>query len=133
MCGAWEVAMVTRWESEAERIREAIAALGPRGRTQRLPEAIRRRVLLLMDRGRQAGASWQQLAAAVNLSVSTLHHWQATAGARYPEAVMVPVTVQAAPPMQLPPVSALVLVTASGHRLEGLHVAEAVMVLRALA
>lgn len=125
--------MIARWESEAERIREAVAALGPRGRTQRLPGAIRRRVLMLIERGRQAGASWQELAVAVNLSVATLHRWQATASGRHPEPVVVPVTVQAAPPLPLPPGSALVLVTASGHRLEGLHVTEAVLVLRALA
>jgi hypothetical protein len=125
--------MVVRWESEAERIREAIAALGPRGRTQRLPAAIRRHVLMLIERGRQAGASWHDLAVAVNLSVATLHRWQATASGRPPEPVVVPVTVQAAPPPPLPAASALVLVTASGHRLEGLHVAEAVLVLRALA
>ena len=125
--------MVVRWESEAERIREAIAGLGPRGRTQRLPAAIRRRVLMLIERGRQAGARWHELAVAVNVSVATLHRWQATASGGHPEAVVVPVTVQAAPPLARPPGSALVLVTASGHRLEGLHVTEAVLVLRALA
>ncbi|HXQ22474.1 MAG TPA: hypothetical protein VN812_12430 [Candidatus Acidoferrales bacterium] len=98
-----------------------------------MPEAIRRRVLTVVERGRQAGVSWHQLAAGVNLAVSTLHRWQATASGRHREPVVVPVTIQAAPSAPRPPVSALVLVTASGHRLEGLQVAEAVTVLRALA
>lgn len=126
--------MPVSWEDEAGRVREALARLGARGRTQRLPEAIRRRVLTVVERGRQAGVSWHQLAAGVNLSVSTLHRWQATASGRHHrEPVVVPVTIQAAPSAPRPPVSALVLVTASGHRLEGLQVAEAVTVLRALA
>jgi hypothetical protein len=125
--------MPVSWEDEAGRVREALARLGARGPTQRLPEAIRRRVLTVVGRGRQAGVSWHQLAAGVSLSASTLHRWQATASDRHREPVVVPVTIQAAPSAPRPPVSALVLVTASGHRLEGLQVAEAVTVLRALA
>lgn len=125
--------MPVSWGDEAGRVRESLARLGARGRTQRLPEAIRRRVLTVVERGRQAGVSWHQLAAGVNLSVSTLHRWQATASGQQREPVVVPVTIQAAPSAPRPPVPALVLVTASGHRLEGLQVAEAVTVLRALA
>jgi hypothetical protein len=125
--------MATRWESEAEQVREAIAALGARGRTQRLPGAIRDRVLSLVARGRESGASWQALAAAVQLSVATLHRWYATASAQRAAPALVPVAIEAAPRPRRPLGPVLVLITASGHRLEGLHVAEAVTVLRALA
>jgi len=125
--------MRVSWEDEAGRVREALARLGTRGRTQRLPDAIRRRVLTVVERGRQAGVSWHQLAAGVSVSVTTLHRWQATASLACRAPAVVPVTIAAAPAAPWPPVSALVLVTASGHRLEGLQVAEAVTVLRALA
>src|SRR2546428_13741279 len=58
--------------------RAAVAALGPRGRTSRIPDAVRAEVLAYARRERAAGRSWAGIAAAVGLSAGALKNWSQT-------------------------------------------------------
>src|SRR2546427_12727525 len=55
--------------------RAALAGLGPRGRTTRIPAGVRARVLAYTRRQRAAGASWQTVASAGGVSARALKHW----------------------------------------------------------
>jgi hypothetical protein len=125
--------MVLEWKTEAQQIRRMIGKLGARARTQRLPETIRQQVLAYVERGRGAGVRWRALAAAVHLSVSTIHRWRWSTEASLPVSALVPVAL--APTGAAGPSngSSLTLVTPSGHRIEGLTVHDAMVVVRALA
>src|SRR3989442_15160235 len=59
-------------------VRAAVAALGQRGRTTRIPDAVRARVLTYARRQRAAGHSWVRIAQAVGLSVGSLKNWSRT-------------------------------------------------------
>src|SRR5712691_10822693 len=71
-------------------VRALVAALGRRGRTTRIPDAVRSQVLAYTRRQRAAGHSWARIADAVGLSVGSLQNWSQT-----PPAVraLVPVAV----------------------------------------
>src|SRR5256885_16994504 len=58
--------------------RAAVAALGPRGRTSRIPAAVRAEVLAYAHRERAAGRSWAGIAQAVGLSAGALKNWSQT-------------------------------------------------------
>src|SRR2546428_13045025 len=67
-----------RRERVGERLRAAraaVAGLGPRGRTTRIPDGVRARVLAYTRRQRAVGASWQTVARAVGVSASALQKW----------------------------------------------------------
>src|SRR2546425_13379333 len=82
--------------------RAAVAALGPRGRTSRIPDTVRAEVLAYGRRERAAGRSWAGIAHAVGLSAGALKNWSQT---------------PAGP---------------AGYRVEGLDLATATALLRAL-
>src|SRR5437867_12809306 len=73
--------------------RAALAGLGPRGRTTRIPAGVRARVLAYTRRQRAAGASWQTVASAVGVSASALKNWSRLA---LPARRLVPVVVSPA-------------------------------------
>jgi len=107
--------------------RAAVAALGPRSRTSRIPVAVRMRVLAYARRERAAGRSWHRIARAVGVSAGSLKNWSQTP----PSArTLVPVAV-AAP---APEVAArgLVIVSPGGFRLGGVDLPTATALLRAL-
>ena len=106
-------------------VRAAVAALGQRGRTTRIPDVVRARVLAYTRRQRAAGHSWARIAHRVGLSVGSLKNWSRTPP---PARTLVPVTVAAAEV----PAAALVVVSPGGYRVEGLDVATASALLRAL-
>lgn len=122
---------MSRRKGGGERIRRAILALGRRGRTERIPRAIRARVIAYAQQGRREGRSWRQLAEGVGLATYTVQRWVKIAdgqgGARR---TMVPVRIEAKGLEREQ--SGLVMITPSGVRLEGLGPEEAVAVLRAL-
>src|SRR5881296_3822812 len=105
-------------------VRAAVAALGQRGRTTRIPDAVRARVLTYARRQRAAGHSWVRIARAVGLSVGSLKNWS-----RMPPVARTLVPVAAAPEV---PTTALVVVSPGGYRVEGLDLATATALLRAL-
>src|SRR2546425_11480039 len=78
-------------------VRAAVAALGQRGRTTRIPDAVRARVLTYARRQRAAGHSWVRIARAVGLSVGSLKHWSRT-----PPVARTLVPVAAAAPPEAP-------------------------------
>ncbi len=104
-----------------------MAALGGRGRTTRIPDAVRAQVLAYTRRQRAAGRSWSRIAHTVGLSVGSLKNWSRTPP---PARTLVPVEV--APRAPEVPVAALVVVTPGGYRVEGLDLATASALLRAL-
>jgi len=107
--------------------RAAVAALGPRGRTSRIPDAVRAEVLAYAHRERAAGRSWAGIAATVGLSAGALKNWSQTPA---PARRLVPVAV--ATPAPEGPGAALVVVSPGGYRVEGLDLATATALLRAL-
>jgi hypothetical protein len=102
-----------------------VSALRPRGRTTRIPDAVRAEVLAYAQRRRAAGDSWAGIARSVGVSVGSLQNWMRTPA---PAPTLVPVTVAAS----APPASALVVVSPGGYRVEGLDVPTVSALLRAL-
>src|SRR3989442_4817710 len=81
-----------RVDHDERRARAAVSALGRRGRTTRIPDAVRSRVLAYARRQRAAGHSWTRIAGTVGLSIGSLKNWsRLPARAR----VLVPVAVTA--------------------------------------
>ena len=107
--------------------RAAVAALGPRGRTSRIPDAVRAEVLAYARGARAAGRSWAGIAHAVGLSAGALKNWSQTPA---PARRLVPVAV--ATPAPEGPGAALVVVSPGGYRVEGLDLATVTALLRAL-
>ena len=117
-------------DQRARQLRRAIVKLGRRrGRPEQIPAAIRNGVLKYMKRHHANGINRNGLARAVGVSVTTLKRWESAAAEREQPRALVPVAVR------VPPSGAdkqLVLITASGLRLEGLGVEEAAWLLREL-
>jgi len=114
--------------SELRRARQAVASLGRRGRTTRVPDEIRSAVLLYARVARGRGASWRRIAEEVGLSGSALIRWNA-AEPPHEESKLRPVEVV---PQKTSSGSTVSVVTPTGLRIEGLRVAEAIEVARAL-
>src|SRR5438045_1385790 len=120
-----------RRERVGERLqaaRAALASLGPRGRTTRIPTGVRARVLAYTRRQRAAGASWQTVASAVGVSASALKNWSRLTP---PARRLVPVVVS--PVGTEPSSSVLAIVSPAGYRVEGLDVATYVLAVARLA
>ncbi len=101
-----------------------------KGRGKRYPVELKARLVAHAEARRRAGVSYAEIADELGLAFETIRRWCI---ARTPRptsarsAALVPVEVISAPH------AAVVIVSPSGFRLEGLDVAEAVAVLRALA
>ena len=80
-------------------------------------------------RERAAGRSWQRIARAVGVSVGSLKNWSQTPP---PARTLVPVEVAVVGPAPEGPVPALVVRSPGGYRVEGLDLATATALLRAL-
>ena len=107
-------------------VRAAVEALGPRGRTTRIPDPIRARVVAYARQERAAGQSWARIARTVGLSAGALKNWSRT-----PPAARTLVPVEVAATATMPPMP-LVVVSPDGYRVEGLDLATASALLRAL-
>jgi transposase len=123
-CDSGSMRRRERTEDDGGGARAAVAALGRRSRTSRIPDAVRAQVVAYARRQRPAGRSWQRIARGIGVSAGSLQNW-----ARAPAAprTLVPVTVAAAEPAP-----SLVVVSPGGYRVEGLDVATASALLRAL-
>jgi hypothetical protein len=112
-----------------DRAREAIARLGKRGRTTRIPDEVRAAVLAYVERERSRGRSRQQVADELGLSSSVLARWSKSR--RRTRGKLIPVRVLAAPTVGRETTSVR-LVSPSGYRIEGLSLGDAVEAMRAL-
>jgi hypothetical protein len=110
-------------------IRQQVAALGPRGVTSRVPDAIRATIVDYARQRQAAGVGWPTIAREVGFSVGAITGW-ARAATRAPR--VRPVTVRAGTVVALP-ASGLVIVLPNGVRIEGLHAADVPVVLAQLA
>jgi len=124
--------------------RQAVRGLGGRGKTTRIPNEVRAAVLAYVREARAEGEGWAGIAEQVGLSVTALQRWSRThrgrkqRGQREPKrdrARLLPVRVSSEPALEAGIVgtgTGLTLSTPYGERLEGLGLAEAVELLRAL-
>ncbi len=114
-------------KTSASAARGAVEGLGVRGKTTRIPDKVRSAVLGYAREARSSGESWSEIAETVGLSPSILQRWNQS---RPKETRLKPVVIREA---LLPsPSTGLVLITASGERLEGVGIEEAVLILRGL-
>lgn len=101
-----------------------------KGRGKRYPAELKARIVAHAEARRSAGESYAKIADELGLAFETIRRWCIARTARPTparSAALVPVEVIAAPR------AAVAIVSPNGFRLEGLDVAEAVAVLRALA
>ena len=111
--------------------RQAVEALGPRGKTTRIPGEVRGVVLAHAREARSAGQSWTQIAEKVGLSTSVLQRWnRADPKQDRQKARLMPVVIAAG--TQPAVRSSLVFATVHGDRLEGLCIDDAIRLLRGL-
>jgi len=111
--------------------REAVRGLGRRGRTQRIPTAVRERVIAYARVARSRGVSWRRIARSVGLSTAGVQRF-AQARPSPPQASLVPVVVRAPTPESSHAEAGLTLLTPAGLRLERLSLEQALVLLRAL-
>jgi len=111
------------------RIRQQVAALGPRGVTSRVPDALRATIVDYARRRQAAGVGWPTIAREVGFSVGAITGW-ARAATR--PARMRPVAVRADTVVALP-ATGVVVVLPTGVRIEGLRVADVPALLAQLA
>lgn len=102
-------------------VRAEVAALGRRYSGQRYPAELRERIIELARAMRGDGAGWDRIGAEVGVRGETLRRW---CGVKRAER-MVPVHVVADQ-------SAVAVVSPSGWRIEGLSLADAAALLRAM-
>ena len=105
----------------------AIASLGKRGRTSRVPQPVREAVLAYVREARTNGREWSQITSKLGLSQGVLRRWQQPAPRRRAATLLRPVSVKTTAST-----AALSLVTPAGFRLQGLTVETAAELLRRL-
>jgi hypothetical protein len=118
-----------------EEFHRGLAALEPRGSTDRIPAPLRELALRHLAVQRQAGIGWMRVSAELGICTTTIRRWSRASAESAsspsmappkPRSALAPVPVVVA--RESPPVSrsAPVLVSPSGYRLEGLDPAAAV-------
>jgi hypothetical protein len=112
-----------------EAVRSAVAALG-RGRTTRIPEALRARVLAVAQAERAHGVGWRVIAMQLGVSRNSLRNWQRRRG-RAVSLVRVRVPLPAAG-AAAGEAARVEVVSPRGYRVTGGDVATIAAVLRAL-
>ena len=112
--------------SELSELKRKIGRLD-RGRGRRYPTELRDRIARYVAVRREFGLSWDSLSAELGIPSETMRRWlHSSEAADAPALVPVEVVDSAAEPRTV------AVVSPSGWRLEGLDVAEAVAVLKAL-
>ena len=104
----------------------ALAALGPRGRGQRYPAALREGIVAWVHAERRRGRAWPELSARLGLRPTTLQRWCGEPS-RPTRARPVVVRPEAVEPTRL------ALVGPAGWRIEGLSLDDARQLLASLA
>lgn len=121
---------------EITRLRRRLAQVGPRGRGARLPEDLREEIGAYSRARVAEGGRLREIALEVGVSRESVRRWISSSRRRrarpencddHATAEVVPVNVVSAEITD-----AVVVVTATGHRVEGLDVAGAAALLRAL-
>jgi hypothetical protein len=118
-------------EASGSRLRNAVRALGRKRRNDPVPRALRARLASYAQARRRAGAGGGRIGRELGVSGSTLQRWCAMP----PQPALRPVRVAgvvARKPARECSERGLVVVTAAGHRVEGLALADAALLLRAL-
>ena len=118
-------------DAAGSRLRDAVRALGRRRRNDPVPRALRARLASHAQARRRAGAGWGRIGRELGVSGSTLQRWCA----KPPRPALRPVRVARGAARGKEAERSergLVVVTAAGHRVEGLDVGEAAALLRAL-
>ena|ERR1700722_5151739 len=108
----------------ASSLRAALASHEP-GRGKRYSPDLKARIIEFAQSRRGEGASWAEVAGEVGIGFETLRRWCMSAKPK--RRAMVPVRVVADREE-----STVSVVSAGGHRIEGLTLAEAIAALRAL-
>ncbi len=108
----------------------ALAALGKRGRTTRIPDDVRAMVVRYARQQRRAGVAWRTIASELGLSTSAMQRWakRRERPRTRRAAAIVPVQVREERREE----RGLAVVTPSGVRVEGLSLEAAVRVLHQL-
>lgn len=124
-------------ESLEHRAIAAVRSLGKRGPTTRIPPEVRQIILSYAEAARRSGRGWRDIAGVVGVSAAALHNWRSSGASAGPRSAH-PAKRRLLTPVVLrddadKSVSSLTLVTASGHRIEGLDVARAAELVRLLA
>jgi hypothetical protein len=114
----------------AAEICAAVAALGKRGRTTRIPDDVRAMAVRYVRQQRRGDVAWRTIASQLGLSASALQRWakQHQRPRVRRAAAMVPVQVREENVEE----RGLAVVTPSGARVEGLSLEAAVHVLQQL-
>jgi len=99
-----------------------------RGRGRRYPAALRDRVARWTRARRGGGASWQDIAAELEIAVETIKRWTTIGDAA--ETALVPVEVVTDVPRVGDGDREFRLVTRAGHRVEGLRLADVIEIVR---
>jgi hypothetical protein len=99
-----------------------------RGRGRRYPATLRDRVARWTRARRGGGASWHDIAAELEIAIETLKRWTAIGDAA--ETALIPVEVVTEVPRAGDGDRAFRLVTCAGHRIEGLHLADVIEIVR---
>lgn len=114
--------------SEAGQLQRRILALGRRSRGARIPEALRTEVIRYATERRRQGDDVRSIAGALGVSAESIRRWTGAAGPGRARA-LVPIVVRDDGPAS----TGLLSVTSpGGYRVEGLTVATAASLLRAL-
>jgi hypothetical protein len=100
-----------------------------RGRGRWYPTALRRRIAAWTRRRRDGGASWREIADDVGVSAESLRRWASTEIVVAPAPALVPIEVVADTSEYERGVR---LITAAGHRIEGLTISDVIAVVRVL-
>ena len=121
-------------EASAERLRAAVVALGRTKRNQRIPLALRAELIAHTRAARVRGVAWGAIARELGVSMTGLKRWfAALPPVRRGAPMLRRVRVTSATDSQPSVGRALCVVSPQGYRVEGLDIAAAAVLLRALA
>lgn len=121
-------------DARAERLRAAVVALGRTKRNQPIPPVLRAQLIACARAARARGVGWSAIARGLGVSKTGLKRWFAappTAGRGAP--VLRRVRVRSVGEPRASERAELRLVSPQGYRVEGLDLAAAAALLRALA
>lgn len=115
--------------SEAGGLRRRVIALGRRTRGARLPDELRAEVIRFAMERRRHGDGVRTIARALGVSPESIRRWTMSTAAR-PTRALVPIVVR---DDDRGPEGPITLTSPGGYRVDGLTVASAAALLRALA
>jgi len=114
-------------DREAARIRGLVRAAGRRGRGARLPDDVRRELIVFARGRRGEGVGVRRIAAATGVSPESIRRWTAGSEPRSTVRELVPVDVRAAVAPR--GIGTLSVCSPSGYRIDGLTLEQAVVAL----